>query len=597
MASLPAGVLRATALFHLMYVARLSGSLERAVEHGVQAAAEAADDPLFQAEVLEILSRISDNDIERKLDAARRALAAVERVSHPDPEVVFQVRAALVEAEFYAGLGVHLERLEGLDPTPRRRFPPVRTASRGDDLVGRLLAYDGRIDEGLDLLRGMYDRASVENRSILPAVLGWMAEAELMAGRFAAARELTREAVERAEETVGKGGLPWEVGFHAVSLARLGLVDEAESTAAQVLDADAAQPPVGLDGAPARLALGVAALSRGDVEQAVAHLRALDELKRGSGIREPRLCAHAGDLLEALVAAGELEEATEVLARLEDEATTSDGRRTEAVAARGRAMVLAGRGDVDGAAAAERSLELLEGCRCRSSAPGRSSWSVSCAVAGGRSGWRARLLDAVLVPSRTSARRDWADRADRARAGPRWRLRRQPDPDRGAGRPARRRGSDQPRDRRAHVPQPEDRRGQPDPGLPQARRTSDRRWRTGWPRPTERVARRGNPDSWSPASPYVHRVTRTSGTHWVAECFWPGVHEDELLDLDRRVVSTTSELVGRGDPVRYLGSLRITDDEVVLFLFEGAMSSVQQVAERAGIRAERILHCTRTTVS
>lgn len=90
-------------------------------------------------------------------------------------------------------------------------------------------------------------------------------------------------------------------------------------------------------------------------------------------------------------------------------------------------------------------------------------------------------------------------------------------------------------------------------------------------------------------------MTRTSGTQWVAECFWPGVHEDELLDLDRRVVSTASELVGRGDPVRYLGSLRITDDEVVLFLFEGAMSSVQQVAERAGIRAERILHCTRTT--
>jgi hypothetical protein len=91
-------------------------------------------------------------------------------------------------------------------------------------------------------------------------------------------------------------------------------------------------------------------------------------------------------------------------------------------------------------------------------------------------------------------------------------------------------------------------------------------------------------------------VTRTSGTHWVAECFWPGVHEDELLDLDRRVVRTASELVGRGDPVRYLGSLRITDDEVVLFLFEGAMTSVQQVAERAGIRADRILHCTRTTV-
>jgi hypothetical protein len=87
-------------------------------------------------------------------------------------------------------------------------------------------------------------------------------------------------------------------------------------------------------------------------------------------------------------------------------------------------------------------------------------------------------------------------------------------------------------------------------------------------------------------------VNRTSGTEWVAECFWPGVREDELRDLDRRVARTVSELARRGEAVGYLGSLRITDDEVVLFLFEGPITSVQQVAERAGIRAERILHCT-----
>jgi len=362
-ASLPAGVLRAGALFHLMYVTRLSGALERAVEHGVRAAAEAAGDPLLQAEVLELLSRISDNDIERKLDAARGALEAVEQVPHPGPDVVFQVRAALVEAEFYAGLGIHLERLEGLDPEARPRFPPVRTAAHGDDLVGRLLAYDGRIDEGLGLLRAMYDRASVENRSILPAILGWMAEAQLLAGRFVAARDLTREALDRAEETGGKGGLPWEVGLHAVALARLGLLAEAESTAGQVVvDAGTPEGEVGLDAAPARLALGVAALSRGDLEPAVSQLRELDRMKREAGIREPRMCAHAADYVEALVAAGQLDEAGEVLARLDDQASTSGGRFSSAVAARGHAMVLAARGDLDaGVVAAGRALELLEG--------------------------------------------------------------------------------------------------------------------------------------------------------------------------------------------------------------------------------------------
>jgi DNA-binding CsgD family transcriptional regulator len=361
-ASLPAGVLRAGALFHLMYVVRLSGSLERAVEHGVQAAEDAAEDSLLQAEVLELLSRISDNDIARKLDTARRALEAIERVPHPEPAVVFQVRAALVEAEFYAGLGIHLERLDGLDPGATPRFPPVRTASRGEDLAGRLLAYDGRVDEGLALLRGMYDRAAVESRSILPAILGWMAEAELIAGRFTSALALTRESVERAEETGGDGGLPWEVGFQAVALARLGREEQAASTARQVLDGTAAHPVAGLDGAPARLALGVAALARGDLDEAVAELRALDQMKRDAGIREPRLCAHAGDLLEALVVAGELGEAVEVLDRLDEEAATSDGRWSRSVAARGRALVLAARGDLeDAGGAAERSLELLSG--------------------------------------------------------------------------------------------------------------------------------------------------------------------------------------------------------------------------------------------
>src|SRR5262249_56377555 len=131
-------------LFHLMYVTRLSGSLARSMEYGVQAAADAAGDASLQAEVYEMLSRLSDNDIGRKLDTARAALDAIERIAIPDPGVEFHVRAALVEAEFYAGLGIHLERLDGHDPgTPG--FPPVRTATRGDDLVGRLLAHAGRV--------------------------------------------------------------------------------------------------------------------------------------------------------------------------------------------------------------------------------------------------------------------------------------------------------------------------------------------------------------------------------------------------------------------------------------------------------------------
>jgi DNA-binding CsgD family transcriptional regulator len=205
----------------------------------------------------------------------------------------------------------------------------------------------------------MYERASVQNRSVLPAVLGWMAEGELAAGRFAAARDHTAEALERAEEIGWPEGPPWEIGFHAVALARLGLVAEAEVTARGILG-PGADPVVGLDGAPARLALGIAALARGDVEESVTQLRILDDLKRGCGIREPRMCAHAADYLEALVTAGRLDEAAEVLGRLDEQAETSHGRGSLAIAARGHAMLAAARGDVDEAAeAAARSLELF----------------------------------------------------------------------------------------------------------------------------------------------------------------------------------------------------------------------------------------------
>lgn len=360
--SLPPGVLRARALYHLMYVTRLSDSLGRAVDLGIQAVAEAAADPSFQAQVFEMLSRLSDNDIARKLDTARKALEAIDRIEAPDPDVAFHVRAALVEAEFYAGLGIHLEYLDGLDPGATPRFPPVRTAARGEDLVGRLLTYAGRFDEGLEILGRLYDRAAVVGRSILPAVLGWMAEAEIMAGRFAAAAEHTRESIERSEETGRIGGNPWELGFYAVALAMLGMLDDADTVATQVVVRADTDSAIDLDSLPARLALGITANARGQFHEAAAQLRLLDRAKRQAGIRDPRLCAHASELIEALVGGGHVDEASDVLARFEADAAASAGQWSMAAAARCRALVLAAGGRLDDALdAAERSLSLFVG--------------------------------------------------------------------------------------------------------------------------------------------------------------------------------------------------------------------------------------------
>jgi hypothetical protein len=78
-------------------------------------------------------------------------------------------------------------------------------------------------------------------------------------------------------------------------------------------------------------------------------------------------------------------------------------------------------------------------------------------------------------------------------------------------------------------------------------------------------------------------------TEYLAECFWPGVDESDLIALDDRVNASAAELSLDGDVVRYLGSLLMREDEVVLCRFEGSEPAVRRVAERAAIPFERIL--------
>ena len=76
---------------------------------------------------------------------------------------------------------------------------------------------------------------------------------------------------------------------------------------------------------------------------------------------------------------------------------------------------------------------------------------------------------------------------------------------------------------------------------------------------------------------------------YVAECFWIGVTEDDLRLVDRRASAVDAIKRGR---VRYLGSVLVCEDEVVLCFFEGAEASVRRVALAAAIPFDRILETT-----
>jgi hypothetical protein len=87
---------------------------------------------------------------------------------------------------------------------------------------------------------------------------------------------------------------------------------------------------------------------------------------------------------------------------------------------------------------------------------------------------------------------------------------------------------------------------------------------------------------------------RGSTGEYVVECFWPGVDAEAVRRLDARAATSADELTRGGTPVRYLGSLLMREDEVVLCLFEGAEPAVREAAERAEVPFERILEAARS---
>jgi hypothetical protein len=80
-----------------------------------------------------------------------------------------------------------------------------------------------------------------------------------------------------------------------------------------------------------------------------------------------------------------------------------------------------------------------------------------------------------------------------------------------------------------------------------------------------------------------------STTEFVAECLWPDVHEGDLRALDERAGEESELLAAHGASVRYLGSLLMREDEVVLCLFRGPEDDVRRVVEAARIPCDRLL--------
>jgi hypothetical protein len=81
----------------------------------------------------------------------------------------------------------------------------------------------------------------------------------------------------------------------------------------------------------------------------------------------------------------------------------------------------------------------------------------------------------------------------------------------------------------------------------------------------------------------------TSRVCWlVAECLLPGLTPALAEAFGERL---RAELDRAPNPVLFIGSLLMPEDEVLLCLFAGPAADVRALSERAGLPFERILRC------
>ena len=78
-------------------------------------------------------------------------------------------------------------------------------------------------------------------------------------------------------------------------------------------------------------------------------------------------------------------------------------------------------------------------------------------------------------------------------------------------------------------------------------------------------------------------------TSFIAECFWPGVTDAKVADLEARARASAGKLRQAGELVHYVGSILMREDEVLLCQFEGAGDAVRRAAELAEVPFERIV--------
>jgi DNA-binding CsgD family transcriptional regulator len=340
------GPLRAEVLWRLGTVRGELGSAQVAVDLYDQALEEAADEPLLSAWIHRDLAwmAVFVGDVPRGCRHGRAAVGLAERAG--EPALLAEALAAHVLTHFYAGHRIPsgmIERALALE----HESGGVRIDRAPSAVKGLLLVRLGEVDAARSAFRRLHQRAVERgDETNQSAPLFYLTLVECLAGNLAAAGECAREGSEAAEQS-GVNRLEMLCASGVVD-AHLGQVEVARAAIERVLAASECDKELLMQVRCLAL-LGFLELSCGDALEAHGALSRAGAIAKGMGIGEPSFLRFVGDDVEALIALGRLDEADALLASFEHSAARLRRSWAGTTAARARGLLLAAKGDLDGA--------------------------------------------------------------------------------------------------------------------------------------------------------------------------------------------------------------------------------------------------------
>lgn len=342
-ASCPPGPLRGRGWLLLTQVAYQTSSQRRAQECASYALADAGEDVKLRANALLSLSALATSNTDR-VRYSVEARRCIEEGASDDPGLLAWALCEEITATFHAGDGLDLEALN-------RALAIERTGRSwsSDDQVAAvrpvLLKWADLYLDALAALAELEARAAEEgNEGILPYTLGHRSSTLLRMGRFDDAAAAAADHLFQADATGQSGQRIQALCNLAAADAHAGRLDQAVARAHEVLAwSDHEQDP--WQEMCATGILGFVSLSANDVAEACRWFERWARAADADGVVDPGISRHHGDRIEALVALGATDEATELTAQLTAAAARAGRVSVAAVAARCRGMLAAAAGD------------------------------------------------------------------------------------------------------------------------------------------------------------------------------------------------------------------------------------------------------------